>query len=312
MANYQEAVCLKADAIPGCILFNSLQIQTCSGKVKEILTTIKKRDYFQWHFGSKEPKNYLQRIMWLLGNAWVMTNMWRGLFIYFTFLSFLPKNCLQGRKWDTLDKSLETASCKHNATLKVLQIALSLAQRLKIKRNIWPTWLQTKRNLNSPPQITTEGSTGKMSNSHLAGDLNFFWIVWHPESAPRHVEAVVAFPKPSLCLYLPSFQRAYERSNLLKSTGGTTGFFCHCVSTIASTSPPPMLKHTVCCSTLLLLQPSRERKAVWEPVGKLRRRISGERGRTVFCLNGDRWNVKCSPDVIQSFWCSRFFPLSKY
>lgn len=146
-----------------------------------------------------------------------------------------------------------------------------------------------------------------MSHGHLAGDLDFFWLVWHPKSAPGHVEAVVAFHKASLCLYLPSFQRAYERNNLEKSTGGPTAFFCHCVGTISSTSPPRPPQHRNTQSLLLLL-PSREHKAMWEPVGKLWRRISGERGSTEFCLNGDCWNIKCSPDVLQNFWWVHFFP----
>lgn len=96
MANYQEAVCWK-DAARNCICLQTVF------RFKHVLwknernnnNNKKKKRLPSATFWFKRTKNCLQRIMWLLRNAWVMTNMWTGLFIYFMFLSFLPKTVYQ-------------------------------------------------------------------------------------------------------------------------------------------------------------------------------------------------------------------------
>lgn len=143
-----------------------------------------------------------------------------------------------------------------------------------------------------------------MSNSHLAGDLDFFWLVWHPKSAALMWKLLCLITKHlfacTCCPFNGSMKEIIHRNR--------QGVLPPSFVTVSAPSPQTLTPQHRNTQSLLLLQPSREQKAVWEPVGKLWRRISGERGSTLFYLNGDGWNIESSPDVLQNFWWIHFFP----
>lgn len=92
---------------------------------------------------------------------------------------------------------------------------------------------------------------------------------------------------------------------LQKSTGVLPASFVT-VSAPSTQHHPPTQNRTDPAAFTAIQRAQDSVRTIW----KLRRRISVGRGKifsTVFCLSGNCWNIKCSPDVIRNFWCIHFF-----